>query len=64
LLFGPSAEGVDGSGRLLRIDHASGARQVILGGLTRPTAILVFDARQIVVSQLDGSLIFLKRKTN
>jgi hypothetical protein len=37
---------------------------VILGGLTRPTAILAFDARQIVVSQLDGSLIFLKRKTN
>jgi hypothetical protein len=63
-LFDSSGGWVDGSGRLLRIDHASGTRQVILGGLTRPTAILAFDARQIVVSQLDGSLIFLKRKTN
>ncbi len=62
--FDASGAWIKGSGRLLRIDHASGTRQVILGGLTRPAAILVFDARQIVVSQLDGSLIFLKRKAN
>lgn len=62
--YDSSGAWVNGSGRLLRIDHASGTPQVLLGGLTRPTAILVFDARQIVVSQLDGSLIFLKRKAN
>jgi hypothetical protein len=63
-MFDSSGAWINGSGRLLRLDRASGKRQVILGGLTRPTGILVFDARQIVVSQLDGSLIFLKRKAN
>ena len=62
--FDASGGWINGSGRLLRIDHASGARQVILGGLSRPTAILVFEENQIVVTQLDGSLIFLKRKAN
>ena len=49
-----------GTGRLLAIDGASGARQVLLDGLTRPAAVLVFDERTIVVSELGGALVFLK----
>lgn len=62
--FDKSGAWIKGSGRLLLIDHASATPQVILGGLTRPAGMLVFDARQIVVSQLDGTLIFLKREGN
>jgi sugar lactone lactonase YvrE len=51
-----------GSGRLLAIELASGDRQVLVDGLTQPVGVLVFDANQIVVSQLDGNLIFLKGK--
>jgi hypothetical protein len=50
-----------GSGRVVSIDLASGDRRVLVGGLTRPVGLLVFDVDQIVVSQLDGSLVFLKR---
>jgi hypothetical protein len=52
-----------GSGRLLAVD-ASGKRRVLLDGLTRPAALLVFDEHQTVVSQLDGTLIFLKRNAD
>ncbi len=53
-----------GTGRLLAIDGASGARQVLLDGLTRPAAVLVFDERTTIVSELDGRLVFLKRTRN
>jgi hypothetical protein len=49
------------SGRVISIDLVSGERRVLVEGLTRPVGLLVFDADQIIVSQLDGSLIFLKR---
>ena len=52
-----------GSGRLLSVDPASGEHRVILDGLTRPAAVLVFDEREIVVSQLDGTLVFLRLLT-
>jgi hypothetical protein len=51
-----------GSGRLLSIDLASGERRVILDDLTRPAAVLVFDEHEIVVSQLDGTLVILTRQ--
>ena len=60
--YDQSAGWASGSGRLLSIELASGERHVLVDGLTRPVGLLVFDADQIVVSQLDGSLIFLKRK--
>lgn len=50
-----------GSGRLLAIDGASGQRHVILDGLTRPAAVLVFDGQTTIISGLDGTLVFLKR---
>lgn len=60
--YAQSAGWSSGSGRLLSIELGSGERDVIVDGLTRPVGLLVFGADQIVVSQLDGSLIFLKRK--
>ncbi len=60
--YDQSAGWAPGSGRLLGIDLASGERDVLVDGLTQPVGLLVFDADQIVVSQLDGSLIFLKRR--
>jgi hypothetical protein len=51
-----------GSGRLLRIDLQTGKRDVLLDGLTRPVSVLVFDPRQIVVSDLEGNLHFLNRR--
>jgi sugar lactone lactonase YvrE len=50
-----------GSGRLLALDGAAGTRQVLLDGLTRPVAVLALDNGLIVVSQLDGALLFLNR---
>jgi hypothetical protein len=50
-----------GSGRLIEIDRLNGARQVILDGLTRPAAVVVLDEHTIVVSELGGTLVFLKR---
>jgi hypothetical protein len=51
-----------GSGRLIRIP-ATGARQIVLGGLTRPVAVLIWDDRRLVVSELGESLYFLTRDT-
>jgi hypothetical protein len=51
-----------GSGRLLRIDLASGKRDVLLEGLTRPVSVLVFDQQLIVVSDLEGNLHFLNHR--
>jgi hypothetical protein len=60
--YDQSAGWGSGSGRLLSIEPTSGERHVIVDGLTRPVGLLVFDADEIVISQLNGSLIFLKRK--
>jgi len=60
-LFDPSSAWVSGSGRLLRIKPSTGAREVILDGLTRPVAVLIWDDRQLIVSELGGSLYFLTR---
>ncbi|OCO99965.1 MULTISPECIES: ScyD/ScyE family protein [unclassified Ensifer] len=49
------------SGRLLRFDEATGRREIVLDGLTRPVSVLVWDRRQIVVSELGGTLLFLSR---
>ena len=49
-----------GSGRLVVINPATNRRSVILAELTRPVAVLPFDDANIVVSQLDGTLVFLK----
>lgn len=48
-----------GSGRLLRLNRATLDRTVILDGLTRPVSVLVWDAKQLVVSELGGHLHFL-----
>jgi sugar lactone lactonase YvrE len=50
-----------GSGRLLRFDKATGRRETILDGLTRPVSVLDWDGRQLVVSELGGNLHFLTR---
>jgi hypothetical protein len=60
-LFDPSSAWVSGSGRLLRIKPSTGAREIILDGLTRPIAVLVWDDQQLIVSELGGSLYFLTR---
>jgi hypothetical protein len=52
-----------GTGRLLSFDQDAGDRQVILSGLTRPISVLVWDERQLVVSELGGNLHFLTRET-
>jgi len=51
-----------GSGRLLRLDLATGRREVLLDGLTRPVSVLVVDPHLIVVSDLDGNLHFLNHR--
>lgn len=51
-----------GSGRLLRLDKTTGHREIILDGLTRPVSVLVWDERQLVVSELGGNLQFLTRE--
>ncbi|AYG62640.1 ScyD/ScyE family protein [Rhizobium jaguaris] len=52
-----------GSGRLLKLDKATGDRKIILAGLTRPVSVLVWDERRIIVSELGGSLHFLTHET-
>jgi hypothetical protein len=49
-----------GSGRLVAIEPATGDRSVILSELSRPVAVLPFDDSTIVLSQLDGTLVFLR----
>jgi hypothetical protein len=60
-LFDPSGGWTADSGRLLRITPSTGTREIILDGLTRPVAVLIWDERQLVVSELGGSLYFLTR---
>jgi hypothetical protein len=50
---------VEGSGRLLAVDVASGDRRMLLDGLTRPVSLLVEADGAIVVTALDGNLYFL-----
>ncbi|CAN5282235.1 ScyD/ScyE family protein [soil metagenome] len=50
---------VPGSGRLVRIDPRSRVRETLIGGLTRPAAVLALDATHFVVSELGGTLIYL-----
>jgi hypothetical protein len=52
-----------GSGRLLRFDKTTGHREIILDGLTRPVSVLVWDERQLVISELGGNLHFLTRES-
>jgi hypothetical protein len=58
--YNPSASWNPLSGRLLRINRKTGERQVLVDGLTRPVGLLSLDGGQLVVSQLDGKLVFLK----
>jgi len=60
--YDQSAGFASGSGRLLSIDLTSNQRHVLLDGLTRPAGLLVLAIDQIVIAQLDGTLIVLKRK--
>jgi hypothetical protein len=50
-----------GDGRLIHIDRAGKDRQTLVDGLKRPFALLVEDRDHIVISQLDGALVFLSR---
>lgn len=52
---------VAGSGRLLGVDVASGKRDVLVDGLTRPVALVVTGPKRIVISALDGTLTYLER---
>ena len=60
--FDRSGAWVSGSGRLIRIP-STGARQIILDGLTRPVSVLAWDDRHLVVSELGGNLYFLTHNT-
>ncbi|MGQ0484828.1 MAG: hypothetical protein ACT4SY_05680 [Hyphomicrobiales bacterium] len=51
------------SGRLLDIDGATGGRQIVLDGLTRPASVLVWDEDKLVISELAGSLHFPNRES-
>ena len=48
-----------GSGELIGVDLGTGERKVVASGLNRPVSVAVLDEGKIVVSQLDGALIFL-----
>jgi hypothetical protein len=51
-----------GSGRLLSIDLATGKREVVLDGLTRPVSVLATEPGAIVVTDLGGNLHFLNHR--
>jgi hypothetical protein len=48
-----------GSGALISVDLRTNDRKVLVSGLTRPVSVLALDDGTIVISQLDGALIFL-----
>ncbi|MEX0852721.1 MAG: ScyD/ScyE family protein [Bauldia sp.] len=54
---------VPGTGRLIAFDNLHGGRSIILDGLTRPAALLLWGDGEIVVSELGGRLYFLKPKS-
>lgn len=51
-----------GSGRLLMLDRKTGERSAVVEGLTRPVSVLLWDAGEIVISDLSGNLHFLRRE--
>jgi hypothetical protein len=51
-----------GSGRLIAFDNMHGRREVVAEGLSRPVSFLVSDNGEIVISELGGTLYFLKPK--
>jgi hypothetical protein len=51
-----------GTGRLLSFDVATDQPEVVLEGLSRPVSVLVWDERQLVVSEMGGNLHFLTRE--
>lgn len=59
-LFDQSAGFLPGSGRLVAIDP-SGARRLLLDGLTRPASLLVWDAATLMVTELGGTILILTR---
>lgn len=50
------------SGRLIAFDDMYGGREVIVDGLTRPVSMLVSESGEIVISELGGTIYFLKPK--
>jgi hypothetical protein len=62
-LFDQAAGFKTDSGRLLGIDRATGGRQVVLDGLTRPVSVLVWDESRLIISELGGNLHFLTRES-
>jgi hypothetical protein len=54
---------VPGSGRLISVDIKAGDRRVLADGLTRPASVLVLDDGRIAIAQLDGTLVFLAKKS-
>lgn len=59
-LFDQSAGFLPDSGRLVAIDP-TGARTVLLEGLTRPATLLVWDSATLMVTELGGALLVLTR---
>lgn len=51
-----------GTGRLIAFDNMHGGREVVVEGLTRPVSLLVSETGEIVISELGGTLYFLKPK--
>jgi hypothetical protein len=51
-----------GSGRLLRVDLATGAREVLLTGLDQPVTVLPRPGGGAVVVQMSGSVLRLRRR--
>jgi hypothetical protein len=54
---------MEGSGRLFRLDRQSGARTVIVDGLTRPTSLALLHDGRIAIAALDGTLVLVKEPT-
>jgi hypothetical protein len=51
-----------GSGRLIAFDNMHGGSEVIVEGLTRPVSFLISASREIVISELGGTLYFIEPK--
>ena len=60
-LYDPTGAWLGGA-RLIRIDPGTGERRILVDGLARPFALLADDPGNIVISQLDGTLVFLRRQ--
>ncbi len=55
--FSQDAGFESGTGRLLEIDLETGERRDVVTGLTRPVSVLIRASGEIVVTELDGSLV-------